>query len=169
MSEDLDKERRHLVPVARLDLTGQPDVVHLAVYEWLSMFDEWATGPALCGYSTQQGPLPDGTVATCRACLEWKPRYERMLVPGYRPEDDDPEVLRRCLAEAEAAIERVRAVIVEHRAQVDEHEHDGLLPMGDPRALWCDSVKNFCSDLEQALARRKPAEGIPLNEREAGR
>ncbi|MFD8777572.1 hypothetical protein [Streptomyces sp. NPDC059916] len=110
MRGDLDKERRYLVPVSRLDRAGQPDVVvHLAVYEWLSMYQEWVTGPALCGYSAQQGPLEAGTVATCQACLEWKPRYERMLAPGYRPEDDDPEVLRRRLGEAENERDRLRA------------------------------------------------------------
>lgn len=72
----LDRSRRYLVPVARLDLPGQPDVVHLSVYEWLDGFQEWATGIALCGYSTTQGALPDGTEVTCDNCLNYKPTYE---------------------------------------------------------------------------------------------
>ncbi|MFB7738288.1 hypothetical protein ACFC08_28650 [Streptomyces sp. NPDC056112] len=135
---ELDPTRRYLRPVARLPLPDQPDVVHLAVYEWLPMFEAWATGMALCGYSTRQGPLPEGTVVTCARCLEWQPKCERMLAPGYRPEDDDPDVLRRRAEAAErlhqthleverrlaveglaaaAAIERVRNVLDELKAQ----------------------------------------------------
>lgn len=100
--QGLDRSRRYLRPVARLPLPDEPDLVHLAVYEWLAMFEAWATGPALCGRSTEQGPLAEGTDATCVNCLAWKPKYERMLSPGYRAEDDDPDVLR-------AKLERIRA------------------------------------------------------------
>ncbi|MEU5490314.1 hypothetical protein AB0G98_21565 [Streptomyces sp. NPDC020196] len=102
-----DRERRHLVPVARLDLPGQPDVIHLSVYQWLPAFQAWATGMAICGYSTRQGALPNATV-TCPECLEYRPRYERMLAPGYRPEDDDPDVLRKRLADMECERDRLR-------------------------------------------------------------
>ncbi|MGW9238138.1 hypothetical protein ACWGRL_05280 [[Kitasatospora] papulosa] len=89
-----DRTRRYLVPVARLNLAGEPDVIHLSVYQWLPAFQAWATGMAICGYSAQQGALPKATV-TCPECLQYRPRYERMLTPGYRPEDDDPDVLRK--------------------------------------------------------------------------
>lgn len=105
---ELDTSRRYLVPVARVDLPDEPNLVHLSVYQWLPRRDAWATGPALCGYSTRQGPLPDGTAVTCRDCLEYRPRYERMLAPGYRPEDDAPEVLRERLAAAEVEIAELK-------------------------------------------------------------
>jgi hypothetical protein len=81
-AQSLDRSRRYLAPVARLDLPDQPDVIHLSVYEWLPGFQEWATGPALCGYSTTQGALPVGTQATCAGCLDYQPRYERSLGLG---------------------------------------------------------------------------------------
>jgi hypothetical protein len=96
----LDLGRRYLVPVARLQLPTQPDDTHWSVYQWLPGFEAWATGPAICGYSTAQGPLPNGTAVTCQQCEERRPDYERYLAPGYRPEDDDPRVLR---TRAEAA------------------------------------------------------------------
>jgi hypothetical protein len=104
---ELDKARRYLRPVQATIISDDPDGVHLAVYSWLPMFEAWATGPGLCEESMQQGPLPDGTKVTCRRCLEWQPKYERMLAPGYRPEDDDPEVLRRRAETAEAALAQV--------------------------------------------------------------
>lgn len=95
MSEttELDKTRRYLRPVAAYDSTE----VHLSVYSWLAMFEAWATGPGLCGQSMRQGPLPEGTEVTCAGCLAYRERYERMLAPGYRPEDDDPDILRKRL------------------------------------------------------------------------
>jgi hypothetical protein len=101
---ELDKSRRYLRPVAAMSISDDPDGVHLAVYEWLPMFEAWATGPGLCGESMRQGPLTEGTVVTCARCLEWKSRYERYLDPAYRAEDDDPEALR-------AKLERIRAEV----------------------------------------------------------
>ncbi len=99
---ELAKDRRYLRPVRATIISDDPEGVHLAVYSWLPMFDAWATGPGLCGESMQQGPLPDGTVVTCLRCVEWRPRYERMLAPGYRAEDDDPDVLRKRIDGARA-------------------------------------------------------------------
>ena len=89
-----DPELRYLVPVARLQLPTQPDDTHWSVYQWLPGFEAWATGPAICGYSTAQGPLPEGTAVTCQRCEERRPDYERYLAPGYRPEGDDRKALR---------------------------------------------------------------------------
>lgn len=97
---ELDQSRRYLRPVQATIVSDDPEGVHLAVYEWLPMFEAWATGPALCGESMKQGPLPVGTAVTCSRCEGWRPRYERMLAPGYRPEDDDPQVLRSRIGEA---------------------------------------------------------------------
>ncbi|MEW2266932.1 hypothetical protein [Streptomyces sp. NPDC047868] len=99
---ELDKTRRYLRPVAATMISDDPDGVHLAVSSWLPMFDAWATGPGLCGQSMQQGALPEGTAVTCAECQAWRPKYERMLAPGYNKDDDDPEALR-------ATLERIRA------------------------------------------------------------
>lgn len=104
-----DRERRYLVPVARLNLPDQPDVIHLSVYRWMPEFQAWATGMAICGSSTQQGPLPKATV-TCPECVAYRARYERMLVPGYRPEDDDPDVLRKRITDLHAPVEHLGQV-----------------------------------------------------------
>lgn len=92
--DGLNRARRYLRPVQADILSDNPGNVHLAVYSWLEMFDAWATGPGICGESMQQGPLPEGTAVTCQACEAWRPKYERMLAPGYNKDDDDPEVLR---------------------------------------------------------------------------
>lgn len=110
MSEttELDKTRRYLRPVRVTTISGEPDGVHLSVYEWLPGFEAWATGLALCGASAEQGALPEGTVVTCPGCEAYRPKYERYLAPGYRREDDDPEVLRSRLdvlrTQAEASV-----------------------------------------------------------------
>lgn len=115
--EGLDRERRYLRPVAAYD----SDTVHLSLYQWLPMFEAWATGPGLCGESMRQGPLPEGTAVTCPRCLEWRPKYERMLAPGYRPEDDDPEALRRRAEAAEREVAAARKFAAEMRDFCSPH------------------------------------------------
>lgn len=63
--------------------------------------------------------------------------------------------------QAEAAIDRVRAVLAERRTEVAEREADGMLPFGTPDASWCDAVTVTCARVEDAL--RTPAEpqGVP--------
>lgn len=75
----LDPGRRYLVPVARLRLPDEPDVVHLSVYEWFPRWNAWATSLALCGYSTEQGPLNEGTEVTCPDCQAYQPKYQAVL------------------------------------------------------------------------------------------
>lgn len=119
--QGLDRPRRYLRPVASLDLPGVPDPAetHWAVYEWLPQFEAWATGMSLCGGSMRQGPLPEGTVVTCAGCEEWRPKYERMLAPGYRPQDDDPDVLRNRAEAAEALLKRyVDLAAVTHKYRI---------------------------------------------------
>lgn len=118
---ELDRSRRYLRPVQATCISEDPDGVHLAVYSWLEMFDAWATGPGLCGESMQQGPLPEGTEVTCASCLEWQPKYERWLAPGYRPEDDDPEVLRRRAEAAEREVAAARQFAAELREYCSPH------------------------------------------------
>ncbi|MGV9278109.1 hypothetical protein [Streptomyces griseosporeus] len=110
---ELDKTRRYLRAVAPLDLPGVPAETHWSVYQWLPAFEAWATGISLCGQSMRQGPLPAGTTVSCMQCEEWRPRYERMLAPGYRPQDDDPELLRHRVQLAESQIESVRELVAQ--------------------------------------------------------
>jgi hypothetical protein len=50
------------------------------VYEWLPRFGEWATyATALCGHSTEQGTLPEGTEVNCDGCLDLQGAYELAL------------------------------------------------------------------------------------------
>jgi hypothetical protein len=74
-----DPELRYLVPVGRLLLPDEPDLVHLSLYEWLPRWEEWATGLALCGRSTEQGALPEGTEVTCSYCEAYRPQYQAVL------------------------------------------------------------------------------------------
>lgn len=123
MTETIERDpgRRYLVPVARLQLPDQPDLVHLSVYQWLPKWEEWATGLALCGASAEQGALPEGTKVTCPDCLQYRPKYERYLAPGYRPEDDDPVVLRRRAESAEREVEAARKFAGEMREFCSPH------------------------------------------------
>lgn len=115
----LDTSRRYLVPVARLQLPDHPDLIHLSVYQWLEGFNAWATGPALCGYSTAQGALPVDTVVTCAGCLEYKPDYDRYVAPGYNPADDDLKVLRNRAEAAEVLLRRyVELADVTHKYRI---------------------------------------------------
>ena len=54
-------------------------------------------------------------------------------------------------ARAEAAIDRVRVVLAERRAEVAEREADGMLPFGTPGASWCDAVTVTCARIDDAL------------------
>ncbi|MFG2276725.1 hypothetical protein ACGFNY_44075 [Streptomyces chartreusis] len=112
---ELDKTRRYLRPVRATILSDDPAGVHLAVYSWLEPFEAWATGPGLCGESMRQGPLPEDTVVTCPQCEKWRAKYLRMLAPGYRPEDDDPEVLRKRAEAAEHQVKQARALVAKWR------------------------------------------------------
>lgn len=100
-STELDQIRRYLRPVAEYDAESD---VHLSVYRWIPVLQAWLTGESLCGKSMEQGPLPEGTAVSCERCEEWRPKYERMLAPGYDPADDDPKALRAKLARIRAEV-----------------------------------------------------------------
>lgn len=141
---ELDKSRRYLVPVRATVISDAPDGVHLSVCEWLpAPLEAWVTGPGICGQSTMHGPLPEGTEVTCSACLGWKPKYERYLAPGYRPEDDDPEALREQL---DRLRERLRLLTDEKVAYVT----------GPTTELLCE--ENNRLKAEVAAARKFAAE-----------
>lgn len=118
---ELDKSRRYLRPVAATPISDNPDGVHLAVYEWMERVEAWVTGPGLCGEAMRQGPLSEGTVVSCARCLEWQSKYERYLDPEYRPEDDDPEVLRRRAETAEREVAAARKFAGEMREFCSPH------------------------------------------------
>lgn len=117
-----DRGRRYLVPVARIPLSTEPDVVHLSLYRWEDAVTAWITGIALCGRSTRQGPLADGMPVTCQRCLEAKPSYERMLAPGYHPSQDDPEQLRARLTEAHQVLEETGVYLGWMHTQAARHD-----------------------------------------------
>ncbi|MFD7855194.1 hypothetical protein ACFV6B_13035 [Streptomyces microflavus] len=155
-----DLTRRHLVPVARLNLLGEPDLTHLSVYQRMLMSgEEWATGPALCGRSTTQGPLPDGTEVTCGKCLAYQSRYERMLAPGYRPEDDDPDVLRERLERAHAELTSMSGQIGDLRRELEAHaETRQLLSQWGPELRAAFPV--LFKKLDILLTLRQSEEGL---------
>lgn len=103
----LDRTCRYLRPVARLELPDQPNEVHLAIISWNTILEDWVHGLALCGYSTTQGALPEGTAVTCKGCLGYRDWYERTLAPGNQPAADDPEALRARAATAEKLLRAV--------------------------------------------------------------
>jgi hypothetical protein len=123
--QGLDRSRRYLRPVAEYE----SDETHWSVYEWLPAFGAWATGMSLCGGSMRQGPLPTGTSVSCERCQEWRPRYERMLAPDYRPEDDDPEALRYRAEAAERQVAQAKALVAKWR-QVAAERHDAVVLVG---------------------------------------
>lgn len=75
----LDPGRRYLVPVERLRLPDEPDLVHFSLYQWDACLEAWMTGLALCGRSTEQGALPEGTEVTCPNCPLYLPTYQAVL------------------------------------------------------------------------------------------
>ncbi|MFF1298199.1 MULTISPECIES: hypothetical protein [unclassified Streptomyces] len=115
---ELDKSRRYLRPVRATVISDNPDGVHLAVYSWLEVFDAWATGPGLCGESMRQGPMPEGTVVTCARCEEYRPKYERILAPGYDPAEDDPNALRAKLERIHAEVRMLCGCCMDNRSRV---------------------------------------------------
>jgi len=127
--QGLDRNRRYLVPVARLPLPDEPVLVHLALYEWLPQFDAWATGRGICGRSTAQGPLPDGTPVTCERCKELRPDYERHLGTDQQPPSMTAE---RQLAEVRALLSQWAPRLMETNP-VLFRKLDDLLQLSQPK------------------------------------
>jgi len=78
-----NRVQRRIVPVACVTREGAPDGVHLSLLTWLPQWEEWATGPALCGQSAEQGALPDTTPVTCTgfdgSCESYRDTYQRII------------------------------------------------------------------------------------------
>jgi hypothetical protein len=148
---ELDKSRRYLRPVAAMPISDDPDGVHLAVYEWMPRVEAWVTGPGLCGESMKQGPLPEGTTVTCPRCLEWRPQYERMLAPGYNPEDDDPEALRRRAETAERQVKQAQALAAAWHKVAAERDDAVILVgvAGDVLKATLDGFNDLLSEVDR--------------------
>lgn len=151
VATDLDRSRRYLRPVAAMPISDDPNGVHLAVYEWMSRVEAWVTGPGLCGESMKQGPLPEGTTVTCPRCLEWRPQYERMLAPGYNPEDDDPEALRRRVETAERQVKQVQALAAAWHKVAAERDDAVILVgvAGDVLKATLDGFNDLLSEVDR--------------------
>ena len=151
MSEttELDKSRRYLRPVRATIISDDPDGVHLSVYSWLPSFDAWATGPGLCGESMRQGPLPEDSRVTCPRCEAWRPRYERMLAPGYRPKDDDPDALRRRAEAAERQVKQAQALVAKWREAAAERD-DAVILVGVAADVLSATLDGFNDLLAEA-------------------
>jgi len=76
---ELDKTRRYLIPVGRLQLPDEPDVVHLALFQWIPRMEGWGNGLSLCGASNEGSPLAGGTEVTCPGCQHYQPTYRAIL------------------------------------------------------------------------------------------
>jgi hypothetical protein len=138
----LDKNRRYLVPVAALPIDPVPGAVHLSVYTWQPLFGAWLTSMSLCGASMRQGPLPDGATVTCPECEGWRPKYERMLAPGYRPEDDDPDALRRRAGIAGRQVAQARALVDAWRKTAAERT-DAVIVVGVAADILAATLDGF--------------------------
>jgi hypothetical protein len=145
--QGLDRSRRYLRPVAEYG----SEETHWSLYQWLPECDAWATGMSLCGGSMQQGPLPEGTVVSCGRCEEWRPKYERMLAPGYRPEDDDPEALRHRAEAAERQVAQAKALVAKW-CQVAAERDDAVILVGvaaDVLMATLDGYNDLLAEVDQ--------------------
>ncbi|MFD5848351.1 helix-turn-helix domain-containing protein [Streptomyces chartreusis] len=149
--EGLDRGRRYLRPVARLQLPDEPDLVHLAMYEWLPMFEAWATGPALCGRSTSQGPLPEGTEVTCRSCVDYQPKYQTALdlQAGLRrvPPVSGASAQERLLQQVQMAVKGAglkRRWIAERLHVSDKHLSQLLTGRASMTLNWAEQILRVC-------------------------
>ncbi|MFE6474539.1 hypothetical protein [Streptomyces rochei] len=99
-----DKTQVYLVPVAHLELADEPEYVHLSLYSWNERTDAWLTQTGICGRSTTQGALPEGTEVTCPGCLKWRPAYDQ-TVAGHNHRRELESEARRQQAMAEDTTE----------------------------------------------------------------
>jgi hypothetical protein len=80
-TSELDQTRRYLMPVGRLQLPDEADVIHLSLFEWMPRAGAWGNGLSLCGASNEGPPLPEGTEVTCPGCQHYQPTYQAVLNP----------------------------------------------------------------------------------------
>lgn len=118
--------RPRLVAVTCTTRNGDPDGTHLSLEKWLPQWGEWATGPALCGQSADQGALPEGTPVTCTgfdgSCESYRDTYQRAIDGRPTAEQElitslRDQVAQHVKANLEAA-ERAQQVIDRLRGEV---------------------------------------------------
>lgn len=81
MGAALDRSRRYLVPVARLDLPDEPDHTHLAVLAWEPRVAAWVHGQAICGRTVAQGEVEPAGVC-CPGCRTRAAEYTLIVEHG---------------------------------------------------------------------------------------
>ena len=156
-----DRQRR-IVPVACVTREGAPDGVHLSLLSWLPQWEAWATGPALCGRSAEQGALPEGTPVTCTgfdgSCESYRDSYQRAI--DGRPTAHEEEVTQ-LRAEVDrhvnanlAAAERAQREIESLRAEVEAVHQARLNEPILRHCLYPGCLREF--DVNAALCGRTP-------------
>jgi len=162
---ELDKSRRYLVPVSRLLLPDEPDLVHLALYQWIPRSDHWMSGLALCGRSTEQGALPEGTAVTCPSCPAYQEKYQAVLdfqaglVQRSVPQ---PAVQASLLAEVRAAVAAsglTRASIANQLHVGNKHLSFLLTGRARMSVEWAERILGLCG-LELVLTVRPRDGGV---------
>jgi hypothetical protein len=158
---ELDKSRRYLRPVRATIISDDPDGVHLAVYEWLPMFEAWATGPGLCGESMRQGPLPDDTEVTCKNCLSYQPIYQ-VALDRQATRAPRPSAQELLLAQVQAAVKNsgLKQTWMAQRLVVSEKHLSQMLTGRVEMTLdWAERILALCG-LELDVTARPTAGGV---------
>lgn len=163
MSEtaELDRSCRYLRPVRATVISDDPGGVHLSVYQWLPMFEAWATGPGLCGESMQQGPLPDGTEVTCRSCLLYEPIYQAAL-DRQASRSPKPSAQDLLLAQVQAAVKNsgLKQTWIAQRLEASEKHLSQLLTGRVEMTLdWAERILALCG-LDLDVTVRPKAGGV---------
>jgi hypothetical protein len=141
---ELDKTRRYLRPVARIQLPDEPDVVHLSLYEWVDRIGMWLTGMALCGRSTAQGALPEGTEATCPDCAMHQPTYEAALAREASSCGPAPALLHEQVREAVRASGLKQTWIAGRLGITEKHLSQLLTGRVGMTLYWARQVLDLC-------------------------
>lgn len=142
-----DPTKRGLVPVARLNLDTEPDLVHLSVLKWIPACEAWATGMTLCGRSASQGALPDGTLVTCQDCEGYRDSYERAL--SGRPTAEQEEIAELKAQLADMVDAKASSYSMTMFAKIVAQKHQAL---AERKA--CLAETNRAREAEQAALRR---------------
>ncbi|MGW0948493.1 helix-turn-helix transcriptional regulator [Streptomyces sp. NPDC002623] len=159
MSEttELDKARRYLRPVARIQLPNEPDLVHLSIYQWLAKWEEWATTFALCGASAEQGALPEDTEVTCPSCLAYRPTYEAALEREVAKREPMPQTeLNEQVREAVKASGLKQTWMAGRLGVSEKHLSQLLTGRMVMTVYWAQQILNLCGMELVVSVRPKP-------------
>jgi DNA-binding XRE family transcriptional regulator len=140
----LDRKRRYLRAVARLHLPGEPDLVHLSLYEWSDRSGLWLTGMALCGRSAEQGPLPEGTEVTCPNCEVYRPTYEAALARESTARASGLALLHEQVREAVKASGLKQTWMARQLGVSEKHLSQLLTGRAGLTWEWADRILELC-------------------------